>query len=74
MFPRLIDAGRFWKFLMGILAGSSIKQAWEAVASPFCLEAGYKLLACFIRNQSVNAVLKVLFFSRSKKSFFFVIG
>ena len=52
LYRRLVDALRLWKFLSGILGGASIKHAWEPVASPFCLETGYKLWAAFIRNQS----------------------
>jgi hypothetical protein len=52
LYRRLVDAQRLWKFLAGIQDGASIKQAWEPVASPFCLETGYKLWAAFIRNQS----------------------
>jgi len=52
LYRRLVDAQRLWKFLEGILGGASIKQAWESVASPFCMETGYKLWAAFIRNQS----------------------
>lgn len=56
LYRRLVDAGRLWTFLKGILAGSSIQKAWEAVASPFCLETGYKLWAAFLRNQSAIRV------------------
>ena len=49
---RLVDAGRLWGFLTGILDGASIKRAWESVAAPFSLETGYKLWASFVRNQS----------------------
>ena len=56
LYRRLVDARRLWKFLEGVWGGASIKHAWEAVASPFCLETGYKLWAAFIRNQSVIRV------------------
>jgi len=52
LYRRLVNAGRLWEFLKGVLDGSSIKKAWEKVASPFGLETGYKLWASFIRNQS----------------------
>lgn len=51
LYRRLVGAGRLWRFLKRILDGSSVKQAWEAVASPFGLETGYKLWSGFIRNQ-----------------------
>lgn len=52
LYRRMIDANRLWNFLKGRLHGSSIKKAWEAISSPFCLETGYKIWASFIRNQS----------------------
>jgi len=56
LYRRLVDAGRLWKFLDGILAGKNIKEAWEAVASPFGLETGYKLWDSFAFNQSAIRV------------------
>jgi IS1 family transposase len=52
LYRRLVDAGRLWEFLKGVLGGASLKKAWEVVASPFCLETGYKLWASFIGSQS----------------------
>lgn len=56
LYRRLVGARRLWTFLMGILTGSNIKSAWEAVASAFSLETGYKLWARYLRSQSAIRV------------------
>jgi hypothetical protein len=56
LYRRLVGANRLWAFLMGILAGANIKSAWEAMASPFNLETGYKLWESYIRSQSAIRV------------------
>jgi hypothetical protein len=56
LYRRIVGAGRLWGFLKEILSGKKIGQAWETVASPFCLETGYKLWAGFLRNQSAIRV------------------
>ena len=63
LYRRLVNAQHLWGFLAGILGGASIKNAWESVASSFCMETGYKLWAAFLRNQSairsrLHAVVK----------------
>jgi hypothetical protein len=57
LYRRFVGAGRLWKFLAGVLAGNSIKQAWETVASPLSLENGYHLWASFLRNQTAIRVV-----------------
>jgi hypothetical protein len=49
---RMTDAKRLWQLLRGILDGLSIKAAWEKVASPFCLETGYRLWYAFTKSQT----------------------
>jgi hypothetical protein len=56
LYRRLVGASRLWNFLAGLLDGACIKEAWEAVASPFRLETGYKLWSCFGRSQSAIRV------------------
>ena len=56
LYRRLVSADRLWTFLRGILAGANIKSAWEAGATPFSLEAGYKLWASYLRSQSAIRV------------------
>jgi len=41
-----------WSFLLLLLAGRNIKDAWEETTSAFCLDTGYKLRTSFIRSQS----------------------
>jgi hypothetical protein len=56
LYRRLVGASRLWTFLKGILAGASVKSAWEAGTASFSLEAGYKLWASYLRNQSAIRV------------------
>ena len=49
---RTVTTGRLWKFLEGMLFGLSVKAAWEKMASPFCLECGYRLWKKFGSLQS----------------------
>ena len=63
LYRRLVNAQQLAVFLAGILGGASIKNAWESVASSFCVETGYKLWTAFVRNQSairsrLHAVVK----------------
>jgi hypothetical protein len=52
LYRRIADAGQVWQFLRGVLDGSRIRAAWQAAASGFCRDNGYKIWAAFIRNQS----------------------
>jgi hypothetical protein len=52
LFRRMVGTQKLWLLLQGLRQGLSIKAAWEQVASPFCLETGYRLRQAFLRSQT----------------------
>lgn len=52
LFRRMVTAPWLWKLLLFIREGMSLKAAWEKVASPFCLDTGYRLRHGFTRSQT----------------------
>ncbi len=52
MYQRIVSCQTLWSFLLLLLAGGSVKDAWEDATSAFCLDTGYKLRASFIKSQS----------------------
>jgi hypothetical protein len=52
-----VSCATLWNFLLLLLAGRLIKDAWEGATSNFCVETGYKLRQSFIRSQSHIRIL-----------------
>ena len=52
LFRRMVTAPWLWQLLLFIREGMSLKAAWEKVASPFCLDTGYRLRHAFTRSQT----------------------
>jgi hypothetical protein len=48
----IVSCATLWSFLLLLLEGGFIKDAWESATSAFCLDTGYKLRQAFIRSQS----------------------
>ena len=51
LYGYIVSCQTLWAFLLQLLAGHTIKDAWESCNSTFCLDTGYKLRQAFIRNQ-----------------------
>ena len=49
---RMVKSSHLWQLLSGIRQGLCTKAAWEKVASPFCLETGYRLRDAFTQAQT----------------------
>jgi hypothetical protein len=52
MHDYIVSCATLWSFLLLLLEGGFIKDAWESATSAFCLDTGYKLRQAFIRSQS----------------------
>jgi hypothetical protein len=48
----IVSCATLWSFLLLLLEGGFIKDAWNGATSAFHTDTGYKLRQAFIRNQS----------------------
>lgn len=52
IFRHMVNTQWLWQLLQHIRQGMSVKAAWEKIASPFCLETGYRLRQAFTKSQT----------------------
>lgn len=52
LYQRIVSCQTLWGFLLLLLAGKSIKDAWEDTTKAFTTDNGYKTRKSFIKSQS----------------------